>query len=447
VTTPAPPPTASTPRQPGSTPGATPPAGPRAAAGRADEASHHPETSVEPTARQRWLRLRGPLVIAVVLVLGGVVTALLQVGTGGGPLDPRSARQPGGRALAVLLDERGVDVRRVDTLDAAMRYAVADTTLVVAQPDLLVSAQLDRLADAAAHHLVLFAPGEKALSVLAPNTVPAGEALPRTRVPDCALRAARRAGAVRVDGPMYRALPGSSATVCYGDGTRAGLLRLTDEPVAPSGRRSKESRPGRTVDVVSMSTSFANSRLGQEGNAALALNLLGGDRRLIWYVPSLADVPAPGSPGAEEPRSLTSLLPDGLRFGVGQAGVAVVLLMLAAARRLGPVVPETLPVVVRASEAVEGRARLYHRARARDRAAQVLREATVARLTPLLGLPPNPTDEALVAAVVARTQRAGTQVRGLLAAPDAGGTRPGDDGALVRLADDLDTLEQEVRRS
>lgn len=411
------------------------------------EANHTVESSVEPTVRERWLRLRGPLLIVAVLVLGGVVAALLQAGTGGGPLDPRSARQPGGRALAVLLDQRGVDVRRVDSLDAAMRHAGAHTTLVVAQPDLLVSAQLDQLAGAPSRHLVLFAPGEKALTVLAPNAVPAGEALARTRVPDCALPAARRAGAVRVDGPMYRALPNSAATLCYGDGTRGGLLRLTDEPVAPAGRRSADSGAGRTVDVVGMSTSFANSRLARDGNAALALNLLGGDRELIWYVPSLSDVPAPGTAGGEEPKSLTSLLPDGLRFGVGQAGVAVALLMLAAARRLGPVVPETLPVVVRASEAVEGRARLYHRARARDRAAQALREAAAARMSPLLGLPPNPTGEALVAAVAARTGRAGAQVRGLLAAPDAGGTRPGDDGALVRLADDLDTLEQEVRRS
>ncbi|GAA4988503.1 DUF4350 domain-containing protein [Actinopolymorpha pittospori] len=422
-------------------------AGPLGPTSHDAEANHPLETSVEPTARERWLRLRGPLVIVAVLVLGGVVSALLQAGTGGGPLDPRSARQPGGRALAVLLDQRGVDVRRVDTLDAAMRLAGTDTTLVVAQPDLLVSAQLDRLAGAPSRHLVLFAPGEKALTVLAPNAVPAGDALARTRVPGCALPAARRAGAVRVDGPMYRALPNSAASLCYGDGTRGGLLRLTDEPAAPAGQASADSGAGRTVDVVGMSTSFANSRLADDGNAALALNLLGGDRELVWYVPSLSDVPAPGTPGGEEPRSLTSLLPDGLRFGVGQAGVALALLMLAAARRLGPVVPEALPVVVRASEAVEGRARLYHRARARDRAAQALREATATRLSPLLGLPPNATPDALVAAVTARTGRAGTQVRGLLAAPDAGGTRPGDDGSLVRLADDLDTLEQEVRRS
>ena len=55
--------------------------------------------------------------------------------------------------------------------------------------------------------------------------------------------------------------------------------------------------------------------------------------------------------------------------------VAVLLLALWRARRLGPVVTEPLPVVVRAAETVEGRARLYRRGGARDTAAEALRGA------------------------------------------------------------------------
>nr|WP_272956119.1 DUF4350 domain-containing protein [Actinopolymorpha rutila] len=386
--------------------------------------------------------------------------------TEGGDLDPASARQSGGRALAVLLDDRGVGVRRVDNLDAALRLAARGTTLVVAQPDLLTPAQLDRLVRAGSGRLVLFAPGEQVLRVLAPDAVRAGETFaPATRTPGCSLRAARRAGPVRVDGPMYRALPGASAVGCYGDGSRFGLLRLAHQPTTrPGGRADPGStarvRGGRTVDVVGPATSFANSRLAEDGNAALALNLLGPERELVWYVPSPTDPSAapPGTPGGGEQRSLTSLLPDGVRFGAGQAAVAVALLMLAAARRLGPVVPEPLPVVVRASEAVEGRARLYHRARARARAADALRAATAARLAPLLGQESPGSGRAtgrvlgqgpdtLVAAVAGRTGRDGGQVRRLLAECAAGGQTPEDDAALVRLAAELDTLEQEVRRS
>ncbi len=65
-----------------------------------------------------------------------------------------------------------------------------------------------------------------------------------------------------------------------------------------------------------------------------------------------------------------------------QLAVAVVLLALWRARRLGPVVPESLPVVVRAAEATEGRGRMYRRAGARDRAAGRLRAATRTRIVP-----------------------------------------------------------------
>ena len=58
-------------------------------------------------------------------------------------------------------------------------------------------------------------------------------------------------------------------------------------------------------------------------------------------------------------------------------------------RRIGPLVAERLPVVVRASETVEGRGRLYRSRRARDRAADALRTATLQRLLPRLGLGAN----------------------------------------------------------
>ena len=74
---------------------------------------------------------------------------------------------------------------------------------------------------------------------------------------------------------------------------------------------------------------------------------------------------------------------------VWQLCLAVVLLALWKGRRIGPLVAEELPVVVRASETVEGRGRLYRSRRARDRAADALRTATLQRLLPRLGLGPN----------------------------------------------------------
>ncbi|HEY5183477.1 MAG TPA: DUF4350 domain-containing protein, partial [Actinomycetes bacterium] len=109
-------------------------------------------------------------------------------------------------------------------------------------------------------------------------------------------------------------------------------------------------------------------------------------------------------------------------------------------RRLGRIVAEPLPVVVRAAETTEGRARLYRRAGARDRAAATLRAAAVQRLRPALGLPRTAEAVEVAAAVAARSGRPEADVAALLY-----GAAPRDDAALARLADDLDALERTVR--
>ncbi|MGH8777339.1 MAG: DUF4350 domain-containing protein, partial [Jiangellaceae bacterium] len=73
-------------------------------------------------------------------------------------------------------------------------------------------------------------------------------------------------------------------------------------------------------------------------------------------------------------------------------------------------------------------------------AAATLRDATVARLRSRLALPRDAAVETVAAAVSTRTGRPAPDVAGLLAGP-----APPDDTALVRLADALDTLEQEAR--
>jgi hypothetical protein len=119
-----------------------------------------------------------------------------------------------------------------------------------------------------------------------------------------------------------------------------------------------------------------------------------------------------------------------------------VLVALWRGRRLGPVVVEPLPVVVRATETVEGRARLLRAARARGTAAAALREASVARLSDVLGAGTAASPPVVVDAVCRRTGRTSGEVEALLF-----GDAPGDDAGLVRLANDLDGLEESVRRT
>jgi hypothetical protein len=105
------------------------------------------------------------------------------------------------------------------------------------------------------------------------------------------------------------------------------------------------------------------------------------------------------------------------------------------------VVAEPLPVVVRAAEAVEGRSRLYRAARARGTAADALRAGTRDRVVRRLGLSVDTGRAGVVDAVSWRTGRDPAEVDALLY-----GAAPGEDAALVRLADDLSALEHTLTR-
>ncbi|MDX3053251.1 DUF4350 domain-containing protein, partial [Streptomyces scabiei] len=129
-----------------------------------------PSTSVSPTARQVWTRARGVVLAAVILLTAAAVIAVIRSGAQHGRLDPRSADTDGSRAVAELLDDRGVSTRLVTTLDRAATAAGPDTTLLVANPDLLTDPQQRRLRAAtedSGGRTVLVAPGPPSVSTLA----------------------------------------------------------------------------------------------------------------------------------------------------------------------------------------------------------------------------------------------------------------------------------------
>ncbi|MGW4924405.1 DUF4350 domain-containing protein [Streptomyces parvulus] len=390
-----------------------------------------PTTSASPTARQIWTRGRGVALALVLLLAGAVAIAVVRSGDHHGELDPRSADPAGSRAVAELLAERGVSTRVVTTLDAARAATGPDTTLLVAAPDLLTERQQTRLHATVAGsggRTVLVAPGGRAVERLVPGvTADPALSFDSTLAPACDLPAARRAGTADTGGLRYSTH--LAADTCYPSRRLATLLRVPDT--------SAEGTPGDTV-VLGARDILVNDRLDDHGNASLALQLLGSRDHLVWYLPSLSDVPDP-----DEERGFFDLLPSGWLWGTLQLFIAAVLAALWRARRLGPLVPEKLPVAIRASETVEGRARLYRKANARDRAATALRSATRTRLAPLVGVPVTRahTPETLLPALSAHLHGDGQPLHSLLFGPP-----PGDDAALIALADQLDALESEVRR-
>ena len=135
-----------------------------------------------------------------------------------------------------------------------------------------------------------------------------------------------------------------------------------------------------------------------------------------------------------------SLMPSYVVPGLWLVAASVVALVLWRGRRLGPLVTEPLPVVVRAAESTRSRGRMYHRTNDRQHAAAVLVEASRRRLTDLLRLPRGTDLGVLVTAVAVRTGRDPRAVHELLAVPLVG-----KDSQLVELGQRLNQLENEVR--
>jgi Domain of unknown function (DUF4350) len=390
-------------------------------------------------ARRRWRRSRGIALAVLALVLLGLVLAALRPRVQAQYLDPDTASRDGARALVQIVGEHGTQVavaRSAAEAAEAMRTA-SDAVLVVVRPERLTGAQLDTLRSAPGD-LLLVEPTRAELAQFAPGVEQAGPATGDVVTPQCALTAATQAGDVGFDYAMTYEVSAQAgpATGCYPQDKRPRLVQL---PVN-----------GRTVTVLGSGGPLTNAHLLDRGNAALAMNLVGARTNAVWLIP---DLPVRGSGGD---KSLSDLIPFGVKLATLQLLIAVVLTALWRSRRLGPVVTEPLPVIVRSAETVRGRARLYRARRARDRAADALRAGARDRLVPRLGMPralaqdPASARE-IVTAVAGRLHSAGL----------AAGTRPRtwdetligfalygpapvDDAGLVGLSDLLDDLERQV---
>lgn len=367
------------------------------------------------TGRRTWLWVAATLAVIVAV---SAVGAYLTTPRPGGRMDPNATGPEGAHALVMLLRHRGVEVVPAGTVDDVVLQARPGTLVLVAQtPRIAGSELMDRLADLPAD-LLLVAPDALARKALAP-AVRSGPARAFTHQPGCGLREAQQAGEVELrTTATYVATQGQSVDSCY----NGALVRYRD------GKR--------TITVVGSETFMTNADLAREGNAALAMNLAGTSDHLIWYAPQHIQ----GSKSGKS--AIAALIPPNVRWLFWQLCVALVLAALWKGRRLGPLVAEQLPVVVRASETVEGLGRLYRSHRARDRAAAALRTATLRRLAPRLGLGPGSEPPALVAAVSARIGAHPDWLWHLLFGPP-----PDSDDALVALAHALDDIERQVTHS
>jgi len=422
--------------------------------------------------------MRRPLLAlaATALLLGAVATAPAHAATAtpspSSPVDNGTLIQPDSdSALLNLLGQQGVDYFPVRTVDAALSYQGADATLVISDDEHPTADELARLALGRFGRIVILNNDETTLNTLLPGVAVSTftGTLASPVQPSCDQQDAAAAGAVDFadDSATFTLPAGSSKLVgCYPVNGKPTLVYQSDL----------------AYDVVALgsSTFIDNNVLSSQGNAALALRVFGAYPNLVWLAASFTpDItlnncggttcegggggrPNPGATttitagggngsgnggggsGASGP-TLTSLMPTWIWWALLQLLIAVLLTAYWRGRRLGAVVTERLPVTVRAAETVEGHARLYRRANAHGRAAELLRKAAASRLAGLFGIPAaraHADPSLLVAPVAARLQVAEDLIADLLAGP-----APQSEAELVLLADHLDQLEQEVRSS
>ncbi len=388
-----------------------------------------PETTraVSPTVRQTARRSLPWIVLGAIAVLVALFGLLVTGGSSsaGVAMDAGNAGPIGARAVAQVLGQHGVDVHSATTLEQVQDAASADTTVLVYDPEgNLPSSSYDELTSIAST-VVVVEPDFAALQRLAPGVHAAGSPA-GTATAGCDIPAAQRAERVdprATDNTADASVPGTfrvdgDATACFtGPGGGASLVEAGYE--------------GRTVYLVGSAALLMNDGVDRLGNAALALNLLGAHRTLVWYLPSLLDRPVTGPP------DIAALTPG----WVTPVVILLVLVFIAAAvwrgRRFGPLVVESLPVVVRAGETREGRARLYQRSSARLRAADALRIGALGRMAALAGLPHTTEAGAIADAVASLTGRDRAAVRAALL--DA---VPRTDAELIALSDTLADLER-----
>lgn len=353
-----------------------------------------PAVRVRESSRRRRVGTWIAIGIAL-LVVGAVGGVLADIGryTERDAFDPESPAPGGTRALVEILREQGIDVVVARERSAALTVlGDGAATLVLPDAPALSDDALEELGDAAAD-LVLVDPTSRSLRVFLPASGVVGVGDGTVVDPGCDLPEAQRSGAVApgtlLDGG------GGPIAACYPSGDGVGLVVGVNAT--------------QRIAAIDGTGLFTNDVLADDGNAALALNLMGRHPVVVWYVPSIGD-----SDLADTDPSLGELTPPWV------SPVIVLLLVAGGAaaiwrgRRFGPLVAERLPVTVRASETTEGRARLYAHARDAGHAADQLRIAALGRIGARLGLGPTASAADVADAAAARTGLDRAAVRGIL---------------------------------
>ena len=371
---------------------------------------------VTPSARERASAARPAILIVVLIILVLVAIGLLpEGGMNSTPVGPRNPTGDGARALAQVLSNRGASVEEV-SFDKAVTVD-ENTTLVVVFPSRLTSAQIQQIETRV--NVVYIGLEEEY------GTEPYLDGLSSQRAgtydtltaPGCSSEIAARAR--ELTSTKY-VLSGSSAgwELCF---------TTNGEDFAYAERAEQ----GRFRAIIPDSVRVRNRAIVDRGNAALAINAIGRTPKVAWHVASYYN--------AFDDKQVTPTESPYVAPAFLMTIGAVLLAAVAMGRRLGPLTPERLPVEVPAAETLVGKARLMRSQRSYEHAASALRSASASSIASVLGVAHTADRQVLIDALVQRGLPPSRFLTLLWGPP------PRNEAALVKLANDLDALEKEIR--
>jgi hypothetical protein len=362
------------------------------------------------------------IVIAIILVIFGLSTvALTGSSQSKARLSGTNVGANGAAALVAVLRQDGVQVYTPRTLAAAEKDAAVDpahtTVALYDQAGTLRDPELKELS-ARSQNLILVDPGSATTKFLAPSIQRAAPSKSGALAAQCDLPGGRRAGSVTGIRDLYR-IAGDNGSGCFPESSYYGLVRQT-------GHAQK-------ITVVGATTTFTNGSILQKGNSALALGLFGQSKHLVWYLPSGSDAVGKADGVIPVPPWVTPV--------IVLAGAVLVAAGVWRGRRFGPVVVERMPVFVRASETLEGRARLYQKSSDRTHALDSLRIGAIGRLARACGLSARASVDDVVGAAARVTGQNPAELARLLV-----DDLPATDAELLRLSSQLAELESAVAK-
>ncbi len=355
----------------------------------------------------------------VIALLIGIALLSLRLATTApslsGVLNPESPGPAGAKAIAELVRQQGTDVEVVRSRAAAAAAIEPGSALVLTDPVALSDdAVLSLLGEA--DRVVLLSTSTRTLDLLDLGTGAAGLG---TVTAGCGEAEFDGVGTIESE-RMF--LPGTGVEGCFRDESGAAALLIAE-------------RDGTRVSFVEATRMLSNRHLAEDGNAALGLALLAQTDHVVWYVGSFED----GDRVADAADTLGDLTPTWLTPAILLLILAGVAAIWWRGARFGPLVSESLPVTVRASETMHGRARLTAKAADAPHAAAAIRAGTRARLALRLALSPRAT---AVEVADAASDRLGIPRGSLHDLLD--GAPPADDRELIELARRLAELETAV---